>query len=72
MTKFRKGAKVSWKWGAHSAEGKVVESFVEDVSRTIKGEVVKRKASTDEPAYLLEQEDGDKVLKSHSELTKAK
>ena len=70
MTKFRKGAKVTWKWGSGVANGQIVESFVEEVERTIKGAKVKRKASKEEPAYLIEQGDGDEVLKSHSELTK--
>ena len=65
---FRKGSKVSWKWGAHTAEGKIVERFTEKVTRTIKGSEVTREASRKEPAYLIEQEDGDKVLKSKSEL----
>ena len=68
MAKFRKGAKVTWKWGAHTAHGKIAESFTEDVTRTIKGETITRKASKDEPAYLIEQEDGGRVLKSHSEV----
>ncbi|QCI97063.1 DUF2945 domain-containing protein [Agrobacterium larrymoorei] len=71
MTKFRKGTKVSWKWGNGKGEGKVAESFTEDVERKIEGSVIKRKASEDEPAYLIEQEDGAKVLKSHSELEEA-
>lgn len=71
MTKFHKGTKVSWKWGNGKGEGKVAESFTEDVERKIEGSVIKRKASEDEPAYLIEQEDGAKVLKSHSELEKA-
>lgn len=71
MTKFRNGTKVSWKWGNGKGEGKVAESFTEDVERKIEGSVIKRKASEDEPAYLIEQEDGAKVLKSHSELEKA-
>lgn len=71
MTKFAKGTKVEWKWGKGTGTGKVAESFTEDVERTIKGEKIKRKASSDEPAYLIEQEDGGKVLKSHSELEKA-
>lgn len=71
MTKFRKGTKVSWKWGNGKGEGKVAESFTEDVERKIEGSVIKRKASEDEPAYLIEQEDGANVLKSHSELEKA-
>lgn len=71
MTKFRKGTKVSWKWGNGKGEGKIAESFTDDVERKIEGSVIKRKASEDEPAYLIEQEDGAKVLKSHSELEKA-
>ena len=66
---FRKGSKVSWKWGANTAEGKIVERFTEKVTRTIKGSEVTREASSKEPAYLIEQDDGDKVLKSKSELT---
>jgi hypothetical protein len=70
MQAFAKGTKVRWNWGAHKAEGRIAESFTRDVTRTIKGERVKRKASADEPAYLVAQEDGDRVLKSHSELEK--
>ena len=68
---FRKGSKVSWTWGASTASGKIVERFTEPVTRTIKGTEVKREASTKEPAYLIEQEDGDRVLKSRSELSAA-
>lgn len=70
MQKFRKGTAVRWKWGAHEAEGKVAESFVSDVTRTIRGERIKRRASAEEPAYLVVQEDGGRALKSHSELEK--
>ncbi|KKC33360.1 DUF2945 domain-containing protein [Devosia psychrophila] len=66
---FRTGSKVSWKWGAHTAHGKIVESFTEKVTRTLKGSEVTRGASRKEPAYLIEQDDGDQVLKSRSELT---
>ena len=69
MATFRKGSKVSWKWGANTAEGKIVERFTEKVTRTIKGSEVTREASSKEPAYLIEQDDGDKVLKSRSELS---
>lgn len=65
---FRKGSKVSWTWGANTAHGKIVERFVTRVSRTIKGTEVTRHASRKEPAYLIEQEDGNQVLKSRSEL----
>ena len=65
---FRKGSTVRWTWGAHEASGKIIERFTKKVTRTIKGTDVTREASTKEPAYLIEQEDGDRVLKSRSEL----
>lgn len=71
MTKFRVGSKVEWDWGKGTATGKVAESFSDPVERTIKGATVKRNADTENPAYLIEQDDGDRVLKSHSELRKA-
>jgi hypothetical protein len=70
MTKYRKGTNVEWSWGKGTGSGKVAESFTEDVERKIEGSVIKRKASPEEPAYLVEQEDGGHVLKSHSELRK--
>ena len=48
----------------------MTESFTDPVTRTIKGNEVKRNATEDDPAYLIEQEDGDRVLKSHTELRK--
>ena len=62
------GDTVSWKWGDSTTSGEVQERFTEKVTRTIKGEEITRDASEDEPAYLIEQEDGDRVLKSASEL----
>jgi len=70
MSKIAKGTNVEWKWGANTAEGKVTEKFEKPVQRTIKGTKVKRNASKEEPAFLIEQEDGDRVLKSESELHK--
>lgn len=71
MTRHAKGTQVEWDWGKGTGTGKVTESFTEPVERTIKGTKVKRDADKDNPAYLIEQEDGDRVLKSHSELRKA-
>jgi hypothetical protein len=65
---FSKGDKVSWTWGAHTARGEVAERFERRVQRTIKGEKIVRNASPDEPAYLVSQQDGGRVLKSGSEL----
>ena len=68
---FQVGDKVKWKWGDGFGEGKITERFTDDVTRTIDGTEVKRSATDDEPAFLIEQEDGDRVLKSQSELQKA-
>ena len=67
---YQKGDQVEWEWSKGSATGKIKEKFTEKVTRTLKGSEVTRNASQDEPAYLIEQEDGDEVLKSESELTK--
>lgn len=67
---LRKGSKVSWRWGANTAHGKIVERFTGRITRTIKGTTVTREASRKEPAYLIEQEDGDRMLKSRGELTR--
>ena len=64
------GDRIKWKWGEGFGEGKIVERFTEKVSRVIDGTEVTRKASDDEPAYLIEQDDGGRVLKSHSEVQK--
>ena len=70
MAKYNKGDKVQWDWGNGTASGEIDEVFTEDVERTIKGNKVKREASSDKPAYMIKQEDGDRVLKSHSEVKK--
>ena len=68
MVKYRIGEWVEWNWGSGTAKGKVQERFTDKITRTIKGTDVTRDASDDNPAYMIEQEDGDRVLKSASEL----
>ena len=67
---FKKGDAVSWHWGNGTAKGKIVERFTEKVTRTIKGTEVTRNATDEDPAFMIEQDDGDHVLKSGSELGK--
>jgi hypothetical protein len=71
MQKIQVGTDVEWTWGSSSAEGKVTQKFTEDVERKIKGKMIKRKADKKEPAFLIKQEDGDRVLKSQSELRRS-
>lgn len=69
--KYNEGTEVKWKWGSGYGNGKVKEVFTEKVTRTISGTEVTRDASSDQPAYMIQQADGDRVLKSHSEVEKA-
>ena len=62
---------VEWDWGNGTGTGKVVKKYTRKTTLKIKGSEVTRDASDDEPAYRIEQEDGDEVLKSETELRKA-
>jgi ribosomal protein L24 len=64
------GDRVKWNWGSGEGEGEIVEVYTEKITRTIKGAEVTRNATKDEPAFLIKQDDGDRVLKSASELHK--
>lgn len=65
---IRTGTKVKWKWGNGTAQGKVKDTFKKSVTRKIKGNEVTRNGSKDDKALLIEQEDGDQVLKLESEV----
>lgn len=65
---FRSGAAVSWNWGSGEARGRIAERFERRIQRTIKGKKIVRNGSANNPAYLVEQDDGDTALKLGSEL----
>lgn len=65
---FRKGANVHWTWADDIAHGKIEERFERRVQRTFKGTKVVRNGSEEDPAYLIAQEDGTKLLKLGKEL----
>lgn len=68
---FQTGDEVTWSWGDGTASGVIKQIYTDDVTKTIKGTEVTRNASDDDPAYLIEQDDGDRVLKSGSEINAA-
>lgn len=68
---IREGTTVEWDWGDGTAKGEVQKVYHQEVTVKIKGNDVTRDASEDEPAYLIEQEDGDEVLKSCTEVRRA-
>jgi hypothetical protein len=65
---IKTGSSVSWEWGKGTASGKVTEIYREEITKTIKGSKIKRNGTKDNPAYLIEQENGTQVLKLKSEL----
>ena len=68
---IRKGSAVTWKWGSNHASGTVTEVHHGKVTRTTKGQEVTRNGSDEDPAYVIEQEDGTTVLKLASEVERA-
>ncbi|MDQ7917428.1 DUF2945 domain-containing protein [Mesonia sp. MT50] len=65
---IKKGSKVSWKWGEGTATGKVIETYTQEITKTIKGSKITRKGEQGNKAIFIEQEDGAKVLKLESEV----
>lgn len=68
---FSIGDFVDWEWGNGHGSGRIVERYTSKVTVELKGAEVTRNATDDEPAFLIEQQDGDRVLKSCTELTLA-
>lgn len=67
---YKEGTKVKWKWGNGYGEGSVKSGFTEKTTRKIDGNEVVRNGSKDDPAYYIDSDDGNNVLKLHSELEK--
>lgn len=67
---YQTGTKVEWDWGNGTGTGKIVKKYTQKITLKLQGSEVTRKASDDEPAYKIEQDDGTEVLKSGSELRK--
>ncbi|MCO4055362.1 MAG: HVA1 family protein [Bosea sp.] len=62
------GQRVKWNWGTGEAEGVLDEVFTGKVARD-KGQGLTRKASRDNPACLIGQDDDNRVLMSASDVT---
>ncbi len=68
---IREGTEVKWHWGKGDATGKVVERHESPITRTIDGSEITRKGTADNPALIIEQDDGSRVLKLQSEVERA-
>lgn len=70
MTKtFRKGNRVRWNRGQGVGRGYVSERFEAHVECTIEGVLVRRNGTPRNPAYLINADNGARVLKLESELS---
>lgn len=68
---MRKGTQVIWKYGTGTATGKIEEVHKTAVEKTIKGSAIHRHGTPDNPAFVIVQDNGDRVLKLKSEVTTA-
>jgi hypothetical protein len=71
VTDFKNGDKVKWSWGGGEGLGTICKTYTRKITLEIKGTEVTRDADEQTPAYRIEQDDGDEVLKAASELKKA-
>jgi len=71
MAFYKEDDKVSWSWGSGRASGTIQSVFTEKTTRKIDGTEVTRNGDKDNPAYYIRVEDGNNVLKLHSEVDKA-
>ncbi len=65
---FQTDQYVKWDWGDGTAKGQIKERFERAVTRTLQGNEVTRNGDSENPAYLVRQNDGSEVLKRGSEL----
>ncbi|MBC6698034.1 hypervirulence associated TUDOR domain-containing protein [Hymenobacter puniceus] len=68
---MRKGTTVTWKYGTGTATGKIEETHKESVTRKLKGADITRNGTPDNPAFVIVQDNGDRVLKLQSEVKAA-
>lgn len=67
-SKVRVGMKVKWVFGSGVATGTIVQLYRRTVKKRIKGSIITRNGTPENPAILIEQDNGDEVLKLASEV----
>jgi hypothetical protein len=66
--KYNPGDQVFWELERGTVYGEVIEVYTDTIRLALNGTLISRIATREEPAYLVEQDDGKHVLKSQSEL----
>ena len=69
--RFRAGQEVEWRWPPGYVKGTVVGSFPTTIRLRIKGSLITRHGTPENPAYHLRTRKGVDVLKLESELQPA-
>ena len=67
---YKQGSRVRWTWGDGYGHGTIQSVFTEKTVRKIDGTEVTRHGSKDDPAYNIDSDQGNNVLKLHSEIVK--
>ncbi len=57
------GDYVGWKWGYGVAEGKIIDIKPEKTQIESKGKLITRNGTSEDPALIIEQDNGTRVLK---------
>ncbi len=65
---YEEGSRVRWKWGEGYGHGTIQSVFTRKTVRKIDGAEVIRLGSKDDPAYYIDSDQGNNVLKLHSEI----
>lgn len=68
---IKEGTTVEWDWGNGTAKGEVRERHETKITRTIDDNEITRNGSSDDPALVIRQGDGQTVLKLQSEVRRA-
>ncbi|MGZ3691284.1 MAG: DUF2945 domain-containing protein [Pseudobdellovibrio sp.] len=67
--KFKIGDAVQWNWLGRQISGTVLKTFVSPTVVEIKNKKIKRNATAENPAYLVQSSAGNQALKLESELS---
>ena len=66
------GTTVSWSYAGGKGEGKVIKKYTKATTLKLQGSEITRNGTEDNPALLIEQEGGQRVLKLRSEVSVSK
>jgi hypothetical protein len=69
LNMYQKGQWVSWRWGQGQVEGTIQEYYDYTIHKVLQGTRMTRHGTPENPAYLIERDNGFQDLKLHTELS---